>query len=116
MKMYAAVQLTDNTGDADALLALQSKMKKNAKIQAAAKSHIPIYVTKSLVQITKAIRALMNSQANGLKGSGTEEDTKLSDKIMPWREAACDKKNKTSAAMIETPETQEEILYLIELF
>lgn len=47
LKMDAAVQLTDNISDADALLALQSKLKKNAKIQAAAKSHdIPIYVTK----------------------------------------------------------------------
>lgn len=45
--MDAAVRLTDNISDADALLALQSKLKKNAKIQAAAKSHdIPIYVTK----------------------------------------------------------------------
>lgn len=47
LKMDAAVRLTDNISDADALLALQSKLKKNAKIQAAAKSHdIPIYVTK----------------------------------------------------------------------
>ncbi|KAJ6672585.1 KINASE-RELATED [Salix viminalis] len=82
--MDAAVQLTDNISDADALLALQSKLKKNAKIQAAAESHdIPIYVTKtsSLEQITKAIRALMNSHANGLKGYRTEENTKLSEKI-----------------------------------
>lgn len=90
LKMDAAVQLTDNISDADALLALQSKLKKNAKIQAAAKSHdIPIYVTKtsSLEQITKAIRALMNSHANGLKGSRTEENTKLSEKIDALEEA-----------------------------
>ncbi|KAB5521291.1 hypothetical protein DKX38_025610 [Salix brachista] len=90
LKMDAAVQLTDNISDADALLALQSKLKKNAKIQAAAKSHdIPIYVTKtsSLEQITKAIRALMNGHANGLKGSRTEENTKLSEKIDALEEA-----------------------------
>jgi hypothetical protein len=43
----AAIWLTDNISEADALLALQSKLKKNSRIQAAAKSHdIPIYVTK----------------------------------------------------------------------
>ncbi|KAF9666607.1 hypothetical protein SADUNF_Sadunf16G0246400 [Salix dunnii] len=90
LKMDTAVQLTDNISDADALLALQSKLKKNAKIQAAAKSHdIPIYVTKtsSLEQITKAIRALMNSHANGLKDSRTEKNTKLSEKIDALEEA-----------------------------
>lgn len=45
--MDAAVQLTDNISEADALLSLHSKLKKNSRIQAAAKSHdIPIYVTK----------------------------------------------------------------------
>jgi hypothetical protein len=43
----AAIRLTDNISEADALLALQSKLKKNSRIQAAAKSHdIPIHVTK----------------------------------------------------------------------
>lgn len=43
----AAIQFTDNISEANALLALQSKLKKNPRIQAAAKSHdIPIYVTK----------------------------------------------------------------------
>lgn len=41
------IELTDNISEADALLALQSKLKKNPGIQAAAKSHeTPIYVTK----------------------------------------------------------------------
>jgi len=41
----ADLQLTDNISEANALLALQSKLKKNSKIQAAFKSHdIPIYV------------------------------------------------------------------------
>lgn len=47
LKMDSTVRLTDNIGEADALLALQSKLKKNSHIQAAAKNlHIPIYVTK----------------------------------------------------------------------
>lgn len=42
-----ALRLTDNISEANALLALQAKLKKNPRIQAAAKSHdIPIYVTK----------------------------------------------------------------------
>lgn len=46
----AALQLTDNISEANALLALQSKLKKNPRIQAAAKSHgIPIYVTKVIM-------------------------------------------------------------------
>lgn len=46
----AAIQLTDNISEANALLALQSKLKKNPGIQAAAKSHdIPIYVTKVMI-------------------------------------------------------------------
>ena len=47
LKMDDKVELTDNISEADALLALQSKLKKNSRIQAAAKSHdLPIYVTK----------------------------------------------------------------------
>lgn len=51
MKMNDAdLQLTDNISEANALLALQSKLKKNSKIQAAFKSHdIPIYVTKVII-------------------------------------------------------------------
>lgn len=41
------VELTDNMSEADVLLALQSKLKKNPGIQAVAKSHDkPVYVTK----------------------------------------------------------------------
>ncbi|KGN55083.1 uncharacterized protein ycf45 [Cucumis sativus] len=60
-----AIHFTDNISEADALFALQPKLKKNAGIQAAAKSHdIPIYVVKtgSLVHITRALRALIIDQ------------------------------------------------------
>ncbi|XP_031284178.1 uncharacterized protein ycf45-like isoform X2 [Pistacia vera] len=87
LKMDAAVELTDNISEADALLALQSKLKKNSRIQAAAKSRdIPIY-TSSLVQITKAIRALVNDHADGLKDHGSEDKINLSEKIDALEEA-----------------------------
>ncbi|KAK9269357.1 hypothetical protein L1049_001128 [Liquidambar formosana] len=90
LKMDAAVQLTDNISEADALLALQSKIKKNSRIQAAAKSQdIPIYVTKtsSLVQITKAIQALMNDHVNKVKDFGSEDKMNLSEKVDALEEA-----------------------------
>ncbi|XP_071723659.1 protein SEEDLING PLASTID DEVELOPMENT 1 [Rutidosis leptorrhynchoides] len=72
LEMEDKVELADNFGEADVVLAIHSKLKKNKNtgIQAAAKSHnIPIYVTKtnSSVQITKAIQALMNDYVGGLK-------------------------------------------------
>ena len=43
----SAICLTNNISEADALLGLQSKLKKNPGIQAAARSHnIPVYMTK----------------------------------------------------------------------
>ncbi|XP_044474402.1 protein SEEDLING PLASTID DEVELOPMENT 1-like isoform X2 [Mangifera indica] len=87
LKMDSTVRLTDNIGEADALLALQSKLKKNSHIQAAAKNlHIPIY-TSSLVQITKAIQALVDDHANGLKDHGSEDKINLSEKIDALEEA-----------------------------
>lgn len=95
--MDGMVRLTDNISEADGFLALQSKLKKNSHIQAATKSHnIPVFVTKvkictfvgyklavllvnlihyfspclqtnSLMQITKALRALVNEHAFGSK-------------------------------------------------
>ncbi|XP_015574899.1 protein SEEDLING PLASTID DEVELOPMENT 1 isoform X1 [Ricinus communis] len=83
LKIDTVVQLTDNISEADALLALHSKLKKNPGIQAAAESHdIPIYVTKtnSLVQITKAIRVLASDWDNELKDSRSEDSAKFSEK------------------------------------
>ncbi|KAJ4726405.1 P-loop containing nucleoside triphosphate hydrolases superfamily protein [Melia azedarach] len=90
LKMDAAVQLTDNISEADALLSLHSKLKKNSRIQAAAKSHdIPIYVTKtsSLVQITKALRALIDDHTHGLKDFRSESKINLSERIDALEEA-----------------------------
>lgn len=86
----AAIQLTDNISEANALLALQSKLKKNPGIQAAAKSHdIPIYVTKtsSLEQVTKAIRALVSDYEDSIKDSELTDKTKSSEVIDALEEA-----------------------------
>lgn len=54
----AAVQFIDDISKADALLALQSKLKKNPRIQAVAKSYgIPIYATK-VIKIALALLVL----------------------------------------------------------
>uniref|UniRef100_A0A5B7ARP5 AAA+ ATPase domain-containing protein n=1 Tax=Davidia involucrata TaxID=16924 RepID=A0A5B7ARP5_DAVIN len=84
LEMDDVVEITDNISEADALLALQSKLKKNPRIQTAAKSHgIPIYVTKtnSLTQLTKAVRALVTDHADGLKDFESEEKINVSEKI-----------------------------------
>lgn len=45
--METAVELTDDISEADALLALQAKIRKNPRIKSLATSHgIPVYVTK----------------------------------------------------------------------
>ncbi|KAF7836666.1 ycf45 isoform A [Senna tora] len=85
-----ALQLTDNISEANALLALHSKLKKNPRIQAAAKSHdIPIYVTKttSLVLVEKALRALISDYEDGKKEFGSVEKIQLSEKVDALEEA-----------------------------
>lgn len=84
------VELTDNIREADALLALQSMLKKNAGIQAAAKSlDKPVYVTKtsSSVQVTKALHSLMTDHEDISKGFELEDCPKTSDKIDALEEA-----------------------------
>ncbi|XP_012575310.1 protein SEEDLING PLASTID DEVELOPMENT 1 isoform X3 [Cicer arietinum] len=86
----AALQLTDNISEANALLSLQSKLKKNSRIQAAFKSHdIPIYVTKtsSLEHVTKAIRALLSDYEDGLIVFGSIDKIKDSEKADALEEA-----------------------------
>lgn len=83
------IQLTDNISQAHALIALQSKLKKNPGIQAAARSHgIPTYVTKtsSLVQITNAVRALLRDH-DGSEDTEVEDTLKLSEKTDALEEA-----------------------------
>ncbi|KAK4373953.1 hypothetical protein RND71_004630 [Anisodus tanguticus] len=78
------IEFTDNISEADVLLALQFKLKKNSQIQAAARSHgIPIYVTKtsSSTQLTKAVQALINDFADGFEFLESEAKTNESEKI-----------------------------------
>ncbi|XP_015169672.1 uncharacterized protein ycf45 isoform X2 [Solanum tuberosum] len=84
------IEFTDNISEADVLLALQSKLKKNSRIQAAAKSHgIPIYVTKtsSSTQLTKAMQALISDFADGFEFLESEAKTNESEKIDALEEA-----------------------------
>ncbi|KAI3974300.1 hypothetical protein MKX01_030969 [Papaver californicum] len=76
LKADDRVELTDNMSEADAVLALQAKLKKNPRIQAVAKSHDKsIYVTKttSLMQIMKAVRALLHEHNSGSKDFEAEK-------------------------------------------
>ncbi|XP_074290251.1 protein SEEDLING PLASTID DEVELOPMENT 1 [Silene latifolia] len=85
-----AVELTDNISEADVLLALQSKLKKNLGIQAAAKTHEkPVYVTKtcSLVQVTKALRSLMTELEDISKDTESQERLNPSERTDALEEA-----------------------------
>uniref|UniRef100_A0A7N0T6D2 AAA+ ATPase domain-containing protein n=1 Tax=Kalanchoe fedtschenkoi TaxID=63787 RepID=A0A7N0T6D2_KALFE len=84
------IQVTDNISEADAILALQPKLKKNSRIQAVAKAHdIPIAVikTNSLVQITKAVRSLVNDHADKLDANGSEDAVNMTERIDALQEA-----------------------------
>ncbi|KAL0306566.1 UNVERIFIED_CONTAM: protein SEEDLING PLASTID DEVELOPMENT 1 [Sesamum radiatum] len=84
LKIDDTIEFTDNISEADVLLALQSKLKKNSGLQAAAKSRgIPTYVSKtsSLAQITKAIQAVMSDYADGFEFYESEAKANDSEKI-----------------------------------
>ncbi|KVI10459.1 AAA+ ATPase domain-containing protein [Cynara cardunculus var. scolymus] len=80
LKMDSAVEFTENISEADAILALLSKIRKNSRIQAAAhSSDVPIYVTKtsSLTQLAKAIEALVTDYDNGFED--IEDETQINE-------------------------------------
>ncbi|KAK6157338.1 hypothetical protein DH2020_011586 [Rehmannia glutinosa] len=84
LKIDDTIEFTDNISEADVLLALQSKLKKNSRLQAAARSRgIPSYVSKtsSLVQINKAIQALMSDYADGFEFYESEAKANDSERI-----------------------------------
>ncbi|KAK4398332.1 protein SEEDLING PLASTID DEVELOPMENT 1 [Sesamum angolense] len=84
LKIDDTIEFTDNISEAVVLLALQSKLKKNSGLQAAAKSRgIPTYVSKtsSLAQITKAIQAVMSDYADGFEFYESEAKANDSEKI-----------------------------------
>jgi nucleoside-triphosphatase THEP1 len=90
LEMETAVELTDDISEAEALLALQAKIRKNPRIKSFATSHgIPVYVTKtnSGIQVAKAIRALLTDYEDGLGEFGSEDRLKLSEKMDALEEA-----------------------------
>ncbi|KAL4555102.1 hypothetical protein LXL04_037713 [Taraxacum kok-saghyz] len=90
LKMENSVEFTENISEADAILALLSKIKKNSRIQAAAhSSDVPIYVTKTsaLTQLTKAIEALISDYDNGFEDSDDESPVNESEKTDALEEA-----------------------------
>ncbi|XP_027061641.1 protein SEEDLING PLASTID DEVELOPMENT 1-like [Coffea arabica] len=90
LKIDDAIEFTDNISEADAMLAMQSKLKKNSRIQAAAHSHgIPIYVTKasSFAQLTKAIQALITDYKDGFRFAESQATVNESEKIDALEEA-----------------------------
>ncbi|XP_011082742.1 uncharacterized protein ycf45 isoform X2 [Sesamum indicum] len=90
LKIDDTIEFTDNISEADVLLALQSKLKKNSGLQAAAKARgIPTYVSKtsSLAQITKAIQAVMSDYAVGFEFYESEAKANDSEKIDALEEA-----------------------------
>ncbi|CAA7043102.1 unnamed protein product [Microthlaspi erraticum] len=90
LEMETAVEITDNMSEAEALLALQSKIRKNPRIKSLATSHgIPVYVTKtsSGIQVAKAMQALLTDYEDGLGEFGSEDRPKPSEKMDALEEA-----------------------------
>ncbi|KAK4486666.1 hypothetical protein RD792_006724 [Penstemon davidsonii] len=90
LKIDDTIEFTDNISEADVLFALQSKLKKNSRLQAAARSRgIPIYVSKtsSLTQLTKGLQDLMSDYADGFDLYESEAKASESEKSDALEEA-----------------------------
>uniref|UniRef100_A0A453QR54 Phosphotyrosine protein phosphatase domain-containing protein n=2 Tax=Aegilops tauschii subsp. strangulata TaxID=200361 RepID=A0A453QR54_AEGTS len=81
LELEDMITLTYNISEADAVIALQSKLKKNSQIQAVLKSEdIPVFFAKtnSLVQITRALRVLVDDHVDGLIDVEDNEEVRSS--------------------------------------
>ncbi|KAH0467556.1 hypothetical protein IEQ34_002589 [Dendrobium chrysotoxum] len=90
LEMEETIVLTDNISKADAVLGLHSKLKNNSQIQTLARSYdIPIYVTKknALIQMTKAIQALINDHFQPATVFDAKSQVTLSEKTDALEEA-----------------------------
>ncbi|KAJ1704446.1 hypothetical protein LUZ63_004225 [Rhynchospora breviuscula] len=88
--MDGIIKTTDHMSEADALLALSSKIKKNQHIEEFAKSRgIPIFVTKTntLVQVRKAVRALVNEHVTVTDAFDGKEQVSPSERADALEEA-----------------------------
>ncbi|XP_047957947.1 protein SEEDLING PLASTID DEVELOPMENT 1 [Salvia hispanica] len=90
LKIDDTIEFTDNISEADVLIALQSKLKKNSRLQAAARSQsLPTYVIKttSLAQIMRTIQSLMSDYADGFEFYESDAKANDSEKIDALEEA-----------------------------
>ncbi|KAL1537931.1 protein SEEDLING PLASTID DEVELOPMENT 1-like [Salvia divinorum] len=90
LKIDDTMKFTDNISEADVLIALQSKLKKNSRLQAAARSQsLPTYVikTSSLAQIMRTIQSLMSDYADGFEFYESDAKATESEKIDALEEA-----------------------------
>uniref|UniRef100_A0ACD5XZQ1 Uncharacterized protein n=1 Tax=Avena sativa TaxID=4498 RepID=A0ACD5XZQ1_AVESA len=90
LELEDMVTLTYNISEADAVIALQSKLKKNSQIQAVVKSQdIPVFFAKtnSLVQITRALRVLVDDHMDGLMDYEDKEEVRSSEETDALEEA-----------------------------
>ncbi|CAL5046101.1 unnamed protein product [Urochloa decumbens] len=82
LNLEDVVTLTYNISEADAVIALHSKLKKNSQIQAVVKSQdIPVFFVKtnSLSQITRALRALVDDHMDELIDYEDKEESRSSE-------------------------------------
>ncbi|KAG2604305.1 hypothetical protein PVAP13_4NG037000 [Panicum virgatum] len=90
LELEDIVTLTYNISEADAVIALHSKLKKNSQIQAVVKSQdIPVFFVKtnSLSQITRALRALVDDHMDELIDYGDKEEARSSEETDALEEA-----------------------------
>jgi len=90
LELEDIVTLTYNISEADAVIALHSKLKKNSQIQAVVKSQdIPVFFVKtnSLSQITRALRALIDDHMNELIDYDDKEEARSSEETDALEEA-----------------------------
>uniref|UniRef100_A0ACD5ZPU8 Uncharacterized protein n=1 Tax=Avena sativa TaxID=4498 RepID=A0ACD5ZPU8_AVESA len=90
LELEDMVTLTYNISEADAVIALQSKLKKNSQIQAVVNSQdIPVFFAKtnSLVQITRALRVLVDDHMDGLMDFEDKEEVRSSEETDALEEA-----------------------------
>ncbi|CAD6340190.1 unnamed protein product [Miscanthus lutarioriparius] len=93
LELEDIVTLTYNISEADAVIALHSKLKKNSQIQAVVKSQdIPVFFVKtnSLSQITRALRALVDDHMDEVidyDGHDGKEEARSSEETDALEEA-----------------------------
>eukprot|EP01018_Ginkgo_biloba_P000241 Gb_33355 [translate_table: standard] len=84
MGLADAVELTDDIGAADAILALHSKLKQNAWVREMAKyRQLPVFVikTNTTAQMARAMRAIFGMETFGTVSLGSSNRFRNDNKI-----------------------------------